>query len=87
MQVFTENAKDEQNKAAAKEKFTRFFNLLDEVVERHKFVRVLEDDPRARREIEDETVTLVVPSFRLFTHKQMDKEFSKSVSIIGFSSF
>ena len=77
MQVFTESAKDEQNKTAAKEKFTRFF-LFEEVVERHRVAMVLEDEFRARREIEDETVLLVVPSFRLFTQKQMDKEFSKS---------
>lgn len=86
MQVFTENPKDELSKAAAKEKFTKFFSLLDEVVERHRLVKVLDDDPRARREIEDETVMLVVPAFRLFTHKQIDKEFSKSVLISCFES-
>lgn len=76
-QIFTEHP-SELNKAAVKEKFTRFFNLLDEVVERHRIARVLEDDPRSRKEIEDETIMLVVPLFRLFTQKQMDKEFSKS---------
>lgn len=87
MQVFTENPKDEQNKAAAKEKFTRFFNLFEEVVDRHRFARVLEEDPRARREIEDETVSLVVPAFRLFTQKQMEKEFSKSERWPAFCRF
>jgi hypothetical protein len=78
MQVFTENPKDEQSKAV-KEKFTRFFTLLDEVVERHRLAKVLEDDPTARQEIEEETVMLVIPSFRLFTQKH--KEFSRSVLI------
>jgi len=76
MQVLTEHPKDEMNKAVVKDKFTKFFTLLDEVVERHRFAKVLEDDPKARKEIEDETVMLVVPLFRLFMQKH--KEFSRS---------
>jgi exocyst complex protein 7 len=76
MQVLTESPKDEKNRAVVKDKFTKFFILLDEVVERHRLARVLEDDPKARKEIEDETVMLVVPSFRIFMQKH--KEFSRS---------
>jgi exocyst complex protein 7 len=78
MQVLTEHPKDEMNKAIVKDKFTKFFVLLDEVVERHRLAKVLEDDPKARKEIEDETVMLVVPLFRLFMQKH--KEFSRSTS-------
>jgi len=79
MQVLTEHPKDEMNRAVVKDKFTKFFVLLDEVVERHRLAKVLEDDPKARKEIEDETVMLVVPLFRLFMQKH--KEFSRSTLI------
>lgn len=78
MQAITDDPKDKSTKGSAKEKFTRFFDLLDEVVERHRLVRILEDDPRAKKEIADEVVILVVPSFQMFIQKQKDKEFSKS---------
>ena len=78
MQAITDDPRDKSNKAAAKEKFTRFFDLLDELVERHRLAKVLEDDPRARGELGEEVVMLVIPSFQRFTQKQKDKEFSKS---------
>lgn len=80
MQAITDDPKDKSNKSAGKEKFTRFFDLLDEVVERHKFAYVLEDDPKGRADIGEEIVMLVIPSFQRFIQKQRDKEFSKSES-------
>jgi exocyst complex protein 7 len=80
MQAITDDPKDKSNKAAAKEKFTKFFELLDEVVERHRFAQVLDEDPKGRAEIGEEIVMLVIPSFQRFTQKQKDKEFSKSTS-------
>ena len=65
-------------KAAAKEKFTRFFDLLEETRERHQLARVLDDDEEQRRSLEDEAVKLVVPSLQRFTQKMREKEFSKS---------
>jgi exocyst complex protein 7 len=65
-------------KAAAKEKFTRFFDLLEEIKERHQMARVLEDDEEQRAMLEDEVVKLVVPSLQRFTQKMREKEFSKS---------
>ncbi len=65
-------------KAAAKEKFTRFFDLLEETRERHQLARVLDDDKEQRRSLEDEAVKLVVPSLQRFTQKMREKEFSKS---------
>jgi exocyst complex protein 7 len=65
-------------KAAAKEKFTRFFDLLEEIRERHQLARVLEDDAEQRVMLEDEVVKLVVPSLQRFTQKMREKEFSKS---------
>jgi exocyst complex protein 7 len=79
MQAITDDPKDKSNKAAAKEKFTKFFELLDEVVERHRFAPVLDEDPKGRAEIGEEIVMLVIPSFQRFTQKQKDKEFSKSM--------
>ncbi|PPQ98996.1 hypothetical protein CVT24_003478 [Panaeolus cyanescens] len=77
MQAITDSPQD-KNKAAAKEKFTRFFDLLDEVVERHRMAKVLEDDDEGRALLGDEVVMLIVPSFQRFTQKQKDKEFSKN---------
>ncbi|KAF8168886.1 exocyst complex component, exo70 subunit [Pholiota molesta] len=51
---------------------------LDEVVERHRFAQVLDEDPKGRAEIGEEIVMLVIPSFQRFTQKQKDKEFSKN---------
>jgi exocyst complex protein 7 len=65
-------------KAAAKEKFTRFFDLLEETRERHQVARVLEDDDDERGMLEDEVVKLVVPSLQRFTQRMREKEFSKS---------
>jgi exocyst complex component 7 len=79
MQAITEDPRDKSNRSAAKEKFTRFFDLLDEVIERHKLVTVLEDDADGRNAMRDEVVMVVIPSFQKFTKKQKDKEFSKSM--------
>ena len=35
-------------KAATKEKFTKIFDLLEEVAERHRIARVLEDDAEGK---------------------------------------
>jgi exocyst complex protein 7 len=67
-------------KAAVKEKFTKFYDLLEEVLERHKGARLLEDDPEARQAIGEDVVKLVVPSLVRFTNKYKEKEFSKSMS-------
>lgn len=80
MQAITDDPKDKSNKAAAKEKFTRFFDIFDEVVERHKFAQVLDEDSKGRADIGEEIVMLVVPSLQRFVQKQKEKEFSKSVS-------
>ncbi|KAH9031730.1 exocyst complex component exo70 subunit [Lactarius hengduanensis] len=68
-------------KTAAKEKFTRFFDLLEEIKERHQLARVLEDDEEQRALLEDEVVKLVVPSLQRFTQKMREKEFSKNIKM------
>ncbi|KAJ7918299.1 Cullin repeat-like-containing domain protein [Mycena leptocephala] len=65
--------------AAVKEKFTKFYELFDEVLERHKGARLLEDDPDARMAIGEDVVKLVVPSLVRFTNKYREKEFSKNI--------
>jgi exocyst complex protein 7 len=74
-------------KAAAKEKFTRFFDLLEETRERHQIAKVLEDDEEQRRSLEEDAVKLVVPSLQRFTQKMREKEFSKSERFIVVFSF
>ena len=72
----------DKGKSAVKEKFTRFFDLLDEVTERHQMARVLVDDPDGRATVADEAVKLVVPSLQRFIQRNLGKEFSKSESFL-----
>ena len=73
------------SRAATKEKFTRFFDLFEEVKERHRMARVLEDEEGDRGLLADEVVKLVVPSLQRFTQKNREKEFSKSAFILPLS--
>ncbi|PIL26854.1 hypothetical protein GSI_11034 [Ganoderma sinense ZZ0214-1] len=68
----------DKGKSAVKEKFNRFFELLDEVTERHQTARVLPDDPDGRATVADEAVKLVVPSLQRFIQRNLGKEFSKN---------
>ncbi|KAF8515644.1 Cullin repeat-like-containing domain protein [Gautieria morchelliformis] len=63
--------------AIIKEKWSRFFDALDEVTERHRVARVLADDPEGRSTLQDEVVRLVIPALLRFTQKNKEKEFSK----------
>jgi exocyst complex component 7 len=63
--------------AIIKEKWSRFFDALDEVAERHRVARVLADDPEGRTTLQDEVVRLVIPALLRFTQKNKEKEFSK----------
>ncbi|KAF7966561.1 hypothetical protein HWV62_37859 [Athelia sp. TMB] len=80
MQVLADDpgAKGGMNKAATKERFTRFFDLLEEITERHRMARVLEDDDEGKDTVGEEVVKLVVPSLQKFTQKNREKEFSKN---------
>ncbi|KAF8653415.1 hypothetical protein AX16_003958 [Volvariella volvacea WC 439] len=81
MQALTDDPKEKSGKSATKEKFTRFFDLLEEVVERHKMAKVLEEDEDGRETIEDEVIKLVVPSLQRFMQKHKEKEFSKNIKM------
>ncbi|KAG6864266.1 hypothetical protein C0991_010984 [Blastosporella zonata] len=78
MQTLIDDPKEKSNKAATKEKFTRFFDLLEEVMERHKLAKVMEDDADGRETIGEEVVKLVIPALQRFSQKHRDKEFSKN---------
>ncbi|CAK5272103.1 unnamed protein product [Mycena citricolor] len=80
LQTLTDDAgaKGSSGKSAVKEKFTRFYELLDEVLERHKNARILEDDDEGREDVGEDVVKLVVPSLVRFTTKHKEKEFSKN---------
>ena len=68
----------DKSKSATKEKFTKFFDALEEVAERHRLARVLQDDRDGRETIQEEAVKLVVPSLQRFTQRTAGKEFSKN---------
>ncbi|KAH8089917.1 Cullin repeat-like-containing domain protein [Cristinia sonorae] len=68
----------DKGKAAIKEKFTRFFDVLEEVSERHKLARVLQDDREGREQMADEVVKMVVPSLQRFQQKYGGKDFSRN---------
>ncbi|OSX63736.1 hypothetical protein POSPLADRAFT_1169154 [Postia placenta MAD-698-R-SB12] len=68
----------DKSKSATKEKFTRFFDLFEEVAERHTLARVLHDDDESRETVADEAVKLVVPSLQRFIQRNMGKDFSKN---------
>ena len=72
------SAKSSGGKAATKEKFTKFFDLLDEVAERHRMARVMEEDLEGKDTVVEEIVKLAEPSLQRFTQKNREKEFSKS---------
>jgi exocyst complex component 7 len=63
--------------AMMKEKWSRFFDALEEVSERHRVARVLSDDPDGRSMLQEEVVRLVIPALLRFTQKNKEKEFSK----------
>ncbi|THU88895.1 hypothetical protein K435DRAFT_729547 [Dendrothele bispora CBS 962.96] len=77
MQALTDDPK-EKGKTATKEKFTRFYDLLDEVLERHRMAPVLEDDEESREQIGSDVIKFVIPSLKAFTQKHKEKEFSKN---------
>ena len=70
----------DKSKSSVKDKFTRFFDLLDELVERHAIAAVLPDDSEAdeRDTVCQEVVLLVVPLFQKFVQKNPGKDFSRS---------
>jgi exocyst complex protein 7 len=78
LQALTEDPKETRGvigtgKSSTKEKLTKFFDLLEEVSERHKMARVLEDGEYGREQIADEVVKLVVLSLQGFMQKHRDK--------------
>ena len=72
----------DKGKSSVKEKFTRFFDLLDELVERHAVAEVLPDESEEdeRETVCQEVVLLVVPLFQKFVQKNPGKDFSRSKS-------
>jgi Exo70 exocyst complex subunit len=66
---------------APKERFTRFYDLLQEVPNRHQMTRVLDTDELGevgREALAEEVCMLVGPAFRRFVQRMKDREFSKS---------
>ncbi|EMD34621.1 hypothetical protein CERSUDRAFT_86027 [Gelatoporia subvermispora B] len=68
----------DRSKSATKEKYTRFYDLLEEITERHRIAKVLQDDQEGRDTVADEAVKLVVPSLQRFIQRNGGKDFSKN---------
>ncbi|KAF8325711.1 Cullin repeat-like-containing domain protein [Amanita rubescens] len=82
MQALSDDPKE--GRTAGKERFTRFYDLLEEVLERHRVVRVLDMDELSelgREGIAEEACKLVVPAFRRFVQRMKDREFSKNIKM------
>ena len=56
MQTLKDDPKEKPNKSATKEKITRFFGPLEEVMERHKLAKVMEDDEEGREQMAEDVV-------------------------------
>lgn len=68
-----------------KEKLAKFYETLEEVGERHRFVaRVMGEDEDGRDKLEEEATRLVGPTLQRFISKYRDKEFSKSEFELSF---
>ncbi|KAF8625717.1 hypothetical protein AX15_005229 [Amanita polypyramis BW_CC] len=79
MQALSDDPKE--GRTAGKERFTRFYDLLEEVLDRHRVVRVLDVDELSelgREALAEEVCKLVVPAFRRFVQRMKDREFSKN---------
>ncbi|KAG6889605.1 hypothetical protein C0995_016131 [Termitomyces sp. Mi166 len=77
VQTLTDDTKEKSTllkSSATKEKLARFFDLLEEVVERHKFAKVMEDDEEGRETIGEEAVMLVIPALQRFSQKHRDNK-------------
>ncbi|KAF8688268.1 hypothetical protein AX14_003476 [Amanita brunnescens Koide BX004] len=82
MQALSDDPKE--GRTAGKERFTRFYDLLDEVLASHRVVRVLDTDELSelgREAIAEEACKLVVPAFRRFVQRMKDREFSKNIKM------
>ncbi|KZV87009.1 hypothetical protein EXIGLDRAFT_680369 [Exidia glandulosa HHB12029] len=69
----------DRGKSAAKEKWTRFFDTLEELGDRHRVARVMPDDVNGRESLQEEAVRLVVPAMQRFLQKSREKDLVKSV--------
>ncbi|KAG6899569.1 hypothetical protein C0993_009148 [Termitomyces sp. T159_Od127] len=85
VQILTDETKEKSTllkSSATKEKLTRFFDSLEEVMERHKFAKVMEDDEEARGLIGEEVVKLVIPSLQKFSQKHRENKSMHLFSLI-----
>jgi len=60
----------------------KYWEVLDEIVERHRFARVMGDDEEARELLADEAVRMVtvIPSLERFVAKNREKDFTKNIA-------
>lgn len=71
------------SRQGTKEKALRFFDCLEELVERHRFAKVLEEDADSRAKLADDVAQLVIPVLSSFLAKHREKEFSRSEPVFS----
>jgi len=65
------------SKSAAKDKWTRFFEVLEELSDRHRVAKVMPDDANSRQSLEEEAVRLAVPAMQRFLQRNREKDIVK----------
>jgi len=68
------------SRSLLKERWSRYWDMLEEIIERHRFARVLADDEEGRELLADEAVRMVIPPLEKFMAKNREKDFTKNVS-------
>jgi exocyst complex protein 7 len=67
------------SKSLLKERWMRYWEVLEEIVERHRFARIMGDDEEGRGLLADEAVKMVIPQLERFMAKNREKDFTKNV--------
>jgi len=58
----------------------KYWEVLDEIVERHRYARVMGNDEEARELLADEAVRMVTPPLERFVAKNREKDFTKNIA-------
>ncbi|KAH7105240.1 Cullin repeat-like-containing domain protein [Auriculariales sp. MPI-PUGE-AT-0066] len=79
--ALAEDARDRGgiSKSSAKDKWTRFFEVLDEIADRQRTAKTIPDDPNARQSLGEEVVRLAIPAMQRFLQKNREKDLVKGI--------
>ena len=86
IQALADDTKDRgvigTGKSSTKEKLVKFFDILEEITERHRMVNILQDDIDSREQVADEVLRVIVPSLQRFLQKQRDKSRCQKLLVV-----